>query len=44
MNDGTPAAVRGSAALLWTLVAGSLGLTACIAVALLVVAALLRVS
>jgi hypothetical protein len=32
---------RGSAALVWTLIARSIGLTACVAVALLVVAALL---
>jgi hypothetical protein len=34
---------RGSAALVWTLVARSIGLAACIAVALLAVAALLSV-
>jgi hypothetical protein len=34
---------RGSATLIWTLIARSIGLTACVAVALLVFAALLSV-
>lgn len=44
MNDATPAVARESAALVWTLLTRSLGLAAGIALALLVVAALLRVS
>jgi len=35
---------QGSAALVWTLIARSIGLTACVAVVLLAVAALLSVS
>jgi hypothetical protein len=44
MTDATPAVTRGSATLVWTLVARSFGLAAGIAVAFLVAAALLRVS
>jgi hypothetical protein len=44
MIDATPAVTRGSATLVWTLVARSLGLAAGIAVALLIGAALLRAS
>jgi hypothetical protein len=43
-HDATPAVTRGSATLIWTLVAGSLGLAAGVAIAFLVVAALLGVS
>lgn len=44
MNDAAPAVARGSATLVWTLVACSFGLAAGVAIALLGVAALLRVS
>jgi len=44
MNDLSPAVTRGSAALVWTLVARSFGLAAGIAAAILIAAALLRVS
>lgn len=44
MNDPTPAVARGSAVLVWTLVARSFGLAAGIAGALLGVAALLQAS
>jgi hypothetical protein len=43
MNDETQAVTRGSATLLWTLFASSVGLTAGVAIALLAVAALLWV-
>jgi tetrahydromethanopterin S-methyltransferase subunit F len=44
MNDAAPAVTRRSATLIGTLVAGSFGLAAGIALAFLIVAALLRVS
>jgi len=43
MNDETQAVARGSATLVWTLIASSFGLAAGVAIALLMVAALLWV-
>ena len=40
-TSGLEQPLRGSAALVWTLIARSIGLTACVAVALLLVAAFL---
>jgi len=43
MNDALSPVARGSATLVWTLVARSIGLAAGVAIVLLVAAALLRV-
>lgn len=44
MDDASPSIGRGSATLVWTLIARAIGLAAGIAVALLIGAALLRAS